>query len=83
MKRIAWDEQEPGRFEVDLVHHCGDSASGEYACTLQMIDIATGWSEPIRRTSKAYLHPGYAPTHMHCRLREGCGNLRLSNPGHP
>jgi hypothetical protein len=45
MTHIPWDEQEPGHFEVDLVHHCGPSASGEYICTLQMIDVATGWSE--------------------------------------
>jgi len=45
MKRIAWDEEEPGHFEVDLVHHSGRSVSGEFVCTLQMIDVATGWSE--------------------------------------
>jgi len=44
-KRIAWNEQEPGHFEVDLVHHCGASASGHYVHTIQMIDVATGWSE--------------------------------------
>lgn len=55
MKRIAWDEQEPGHFEVDLVHHCGDSASGEYASTLQMIDIATGWSERVAVLGRSYL----------------------------
>jgi hypothetical protein len=30
---------------VDLVHHCGASASGHYVHTIQMIDVATGWSE--------------------------------------
>ena len=45
MGRIPWDETEPGHFEVDLVHHCGPSASGEYVHTLQMVDVATGWSE--------------------------------------
>jgi len=44
-KRIPWDEQEPGHFEVDLVHHCGPSPSGHYVHTMQMIDVATGWSE--------------------------------------
>jgi hypothetical protein len=55
MKRISWDEQEPGHFEVDLVHHCGSCASGEYACTLQMIDIATGWSERVAVLGRSYL----------------------------
>jgi hypothetical protein len=45
MKRIPWDEQVPGHFEVDLVHHCGRSSSGQYVHTVQMIDVATGWSE--------------------------------------
>jgi hypothetical protein len=45
MKRIPWDEQQPGHFEVDLVHHCGPTTSGEYVCTIQMIDVTTGWSE--------------------------------------
>jgi len=46
-KRMPWDEQEPGHFEVDLVHHCGPSPSGHYVHTLQMIDVATGWSERV------------------------------------
>lgn len=45
MGKIAWDEPQAGSFEVDLVHHCGDVANGEYIHTLQMLDVATGWSE--------------------------------------
>jgi transposase InsO family protein len=45
--RIPWDIQEPGHFEVDLVHHGGPSSSGEYLHTLQMTDVATGWSERV------------------------------------
>ena len=45
MTVIPWNEQEPGHFEVDLVHQCGVSASGDYVHTVQMIDVATGWSE--------------------------------------
>jgi hypothetical protein len=54
MKRIPWNEQEPGHFEVDLVHHCGPSASGEYVHTLQMIDVATGWSERVAVLGRSY-----------------------------
>jgi hypothetical protein len=43
---IPWNEQQPGHFETDLVHHCGSSASGDYVHTLQMIDVATAWWEP-------------------------------------
>ena len=55
MKRIPWQEQEPGHFEVDLVHHCGPSASGEYVHTLQMIDVATAWSERVAVLGRSYL----------------------------
>jgi hypothetical protein len=47
MRRIPWDEPVPGHFETDLVHHCGAAAIGDYVHTLQMIDIATGWSERV------------------------------------
>jgi hypothetical protein len=47
MGRIPWQTQEPGHFEVDLVHHCGPNTLGDYAHTLQMVDAATGWSERV------------------------------------
>jgi hypothetical protein len=39
-----WTEDEPGFLEVDLVAHCGDSTRGEYINTLNMTDIASGWT---------------------------------------
>jgi hypothetical protein len=45
MKRLPWHETEPGYFEVDLVFHCGSDTRGEFACSLHMVDVATGWSE--------------------------------------
>src|SRR6266702_6573827 len=47
MGRIAWDITEPGHFEVDLVYHSGESTAGEYGHTIQMVDVATGWSERV------------------------------------
>ncbi len=55
MTRIPWNEQEPGHFEADLVHHCGPSASGEYVCTTQLVDVATGWSERVAVLGRSYL----------------------------
>jgi hypothetical protein len=40
-----WDDVRPGFVEIDLVAHCGDSAHGEYLHTLNVVDIATRWSE--------------------------------------
>jgi hypothetical protein len=47
MGRLPWNESQPGHFEVDLVHHCGPATVGEYVHTLQMVDVATGWSERV------------------------------------
>jgi len=43
--RIPWDTPDPGAFEVDTVIHCGSDAHGDVVCSLQMIDVYTGWSE--------------------------------------
>jgi transposase InsO family protein len=55
MKRIPWDIATPGHFEVDLVHHSGSTASGEYMCTLQMVDVATGWSERVAVLGRSFV----------------------------
>lgn len=47
MRRLPWNIDRPGYFEVDLVHHCGSSLHGEYVYTLQMIDVYSGWSERV------------------------------------
>lgn len=47
MGRLPWQTTEPGHCEVDLVHHCGGSTAGDYVHTLQMVDVATGWSERV------------------------------------
>ncbi len=40
-----WDEQRAGFVEIDMVAHCGDSTAGTYLCTLNVVDVATGWTE--------------------------------------
>jgi len=47
MGRIPWDQSRPGHFEADLVHHSGPTTDGDYVHTLQIIDVATGWSERV------------------------------------
>lgn len=54
MKRIPWDTSEPGHCETDLVHHGGESSAGEYGHTIQMIDVATGWSERVAVLGRGY-----------------------------
>ncbi len=42
---IPWQEPEPGHFEVDLVHHSRSGYDGPFVCTIQFVDVLTGWSE--------------------------------------
>jgi hypothetical protein len=45
IKTNQWDEHIPGFLEADTVAHCGSSTAGIYALTVNMVDIATGWTE--------------------------------------
>lgn len=45
IKTEHWDVTEPGSCEIDLVHHCGPSTSGEYIHSLNVTDIYSGWCE--------------------------------------
>jgi len=54
MGRIPWDTPDPGHLETDTVHHCGPSASGEYVHTVQIVDVATGWSDRQATLGRSY-----------------------------
>jgi hypothetical protein len=54
MKRVPGSIREPGSFAVDLVHHGGPSAAGDYVHTLQLVDIATGWRERVAVLGRSY-----------------------------
>ncbi len=45
VKTNQWDEHVPGFLEADTVAHCGSSVAGMFAYTVNIIDIATGWTE--------------------------------------
>ena len=42
-----WKEPPPGYVEADLVSHSGPNASGSFAQTLTITDIASGWTECV------------------------------------
>lgn len=48
-----WDEERPGFLEIDLVAHCGGSTAGEYIHTLDLVDVATGWTECVAVANKS------------------------------
>lgn len=61
IKIIPWETSMPGHFEVDTVHHCGDSPQGIYVHTLQLLDVASGWCEivPVYGNSFAAMKDGF------------------------
>jgi len=69
IRRIAWHEATPGHFEVDLVHHGGPSPGGDYGYTLQLIDVATGWSERVAILGRSQR-----------RMEEGCRRVLARLP---
>jgi hypothetical protein len=40
-----WNESRPGFLEADTVAHCGQSMAGTFTLTIDLVDIATGWTE--------------------------------------
>ncbi len=54
-RRIPWNTTQPGHLEVDLVHHCGSTASGLYVSTLHLVDVATGWTERAPILGRGYI----------------------------
>jgi hypothetical protein len=40
-----WDDARPGFMEMDMVAHEGGNPSGEYALTLNLTDVSSGWTK--------------------------------------
>jgi hypothetical protein len=63
-----WNENRPGYLEADLVAHCGDSAEGFYLTSLSVVDVATGWCEPVAVWGKGQERVGGAVYHVRKQL---------------
>jgi hypothetical protein len=48
-----WDDAVPGFVEIDLVGHEGGNSRDEFCFTLDITDIATGWTETRSVRNKA------------------------------
>jgi hypothetical protein len=48
-----WNDTQPGFVEIDLVGHEGGNPTGDFASTLTVTDIATGWTEVRAIRNKA------------------------------
>ncbi len=63
------DNQQLGNIQIDYVEHCGSSAAGEFVCTIDTTDIASGWEE-----WEAVMGRGQLPT------KEGLDMARSRSP---
>ena len=48
-----WDQAQPGFVEIDLVGHDGGLARGDFCQTLDVTDVASGWTETQAVINKA------------------------------
>lgn len=63
-----WDEGKPGFVEADLVGHDGGEPSGDYAQTLDMTDVYSGWTETQAVQNKAQVWVFEAIKQIRARL---------------
>ena len=63
----TWSEtpvNEPGHYQADLVGHEGGNARGEYAFSLDCIELFSGWSEPRALRNRANIRVCSALEHI-------------------
>jgi hypothetical protein len=69
VKTESWNVKGPGFAEIDLVSHSGNSAEGEFAYSLNLTDIATGWTESAALLGKSEV-----------AVQQGLDEIRASLP---
>lgn len=81
--RKAGDEHEraPGFVEADLVLHCGASLKGEFAHSLTVTDVFTGWTENMALKNGAHRWVIEAMTLIQARLPFELVGLDTDNGG--
>ncbi len=57
IRLTEWDTSKVGFLEIDLVNHCGSSTQGLYICSLNTVEISSGWWE-----AEAVMGKGQDPT---------------------
>ncbi|MBU0999828.1 transposase family protein [Patescibacteria group bacterium] len=51
-----WNENKVGFFEIDLVGHDGSLVKGDFAWTLDFVDVKSAWTEQAAVFNKAQVH---------------------------
>ena len=61
----TWQERKkPGFWQIDTVHHCGNTTSGHYLYTLTATDVASGWIELCPLLNSAHKWTFQALSHI-------------------
>jgi len=68
IKTDQWNEFKPGFVEADTVAHCGDKTEGDYANTIDLVDIASGWTEQAASWGKGEIGVLAALKDMEARI---------------
>ncbi len=63
-----WNDKRPGFSEIDLVQHDGGTNKGDFANTLNLTDVCTGWTEAAAAPNKAQVHVFAALQQIRARL---------------
>jgi hypothetical protein len=63
-----WDDARPGFCEIDLVSHDGGNAVGEFAQTLNLTDVCSGWTQMRGAQNKSQRHVHPALEHIASQL---------------
>lgn len=63
-----WSDGELGFMEADTVAHCGHTLKGEFCYTLDMTDVASGWTELVCVRNKAEVHMVAAVGRVRARM---------------
>jgi len=69
VKTDSWDVQTPGFTEVDLVAHSGNSGADEFAYTLNLTDVHSGWTESRALLGKSQVAVPQALDEIRASLR--------------
>jgi hypothetical protein len=72
-------EAEPGFFEVDTVAHCGPTLKGEFARTVNMTDVLTGWVFTWAVRNNARVHVLAALEHAYVTIPYAVQGLDFDN----
>lgn len=51
-----WNENKVGFFEIDLVGHEGGNSQGDFAFTLDFVEVKVAWTEQVAVVNKAQKH---------------------------